>query len=114
MPFSTLASELLACFLFLALYSFQGALCPNRLAFGLFFRVLLSALVLRDSLFSIAIRVLFVNHFFDLFFEVLTIFDLVLPCTFRVLDYSTAFDFEKQVFFAHFKMNYFRLVYPSN
>ena len=44
-----------------------------------FFGALLFAIVSRDSLFSIAIGVRFVNHFFDLFFKVLTLLDLVLP-----------------------------------
>jgi hypothetical protein len=108
-PFSTLASELLACFLFLALYSFQGA-PPDLLAFWLVFRALLFAILLRDSFYSIAIRASVVNDFFDLFFEVLTILDLDLLCTFWVLNYFTASKNEKQVLFAQFFIVCFRLV----
>ena len=54
-------------------------LLPVFPAFMLFFGALLFAIVSRDSLFSIAIGVRFVNHFFDLFFKVLTLLDLVLP-----------------------------------
>jgi hypothetical protein len=54
-------------------------LLPVFPAFVLFFGALLFAIVSRDSLFSIAIGVRFVNHFFDLFFKVLTLLDLVLP-----------------------------------
>jgi len=82
-------------------------LCPIYSRFGSFFRALLFAIFLRDSLFSIAIRVLFVNHFFDLFFSVLTMLDLVLHCTFLVLDYFTAFEIEKQVFSAQFFLRLF-------
>jgi len=49
--------------------------------------------------------------FFDLFYEALTIFDLVLPCTFLVLDYSTASEIEKQVLFIQFFDDYFTLVF---
>ena len=54
-------------------------LLPDSPEFMLFFGALLFAIVSRDSLFSIAIGVRFVNHFFDLFFKVLTSLDLVLP-----------------------------------
>jgi len=54
-------------------------LLPVFPAFMPFFGALLFAIVSRDSLFSIAIGVRFVNHFFDLFFKVLTSLDLVLP-----------------------------------
>ena len=51
---------------------------PETSGFMLLFQVLLFACFSRDSLFSIAIGVRFVNHFFDLFFKVLTLLDLVL------------------------------------
>ena len=70
---------LVFCFLHYIVFK---VLCPLLLAFLLAFRALPLACFVRDSLFSIAIGVRFVNHFFDLFFKVLTFLDLVLPALF--------------------------------
>ena len=67
---------LVFCFLHYIVFK---VLLPDFPVFMLFFGALLFAIVSRDSLFSIAIGVRFVNHFFDLFFKVLTLLDLVLP-----------------------------------
>ena len=67
---------LVFCFLHYIVFK---VLLPETSGFMLLFQVLPLACFSRDSLFSIAIRVRFVNHFFDLFFKVLTSFDLVLP-----------------------------------